>query len=312
MARLAAWFDQPGREVDIIILVFVALVAFAAFANTLNGEFVYDDTRQILQNPIVRERGQFWDAFTTDVWAFKSGGTDTVSDYWRPAFILWLVVNERLFSLESTAGWHLSNILLHMATAVMAYVVLRQLKVTRPIATSIVLVFALHPAHVETVAWISGSPDLLMGLMVLGAISLLLAHQRTADRRRYVAALFLFIVALLSKEAAILLPFLLLLLHFFWISKKETPFIQRAKTAGLYILPFLIIAILYLVARVAILGHFAADRPWQQPILNVILTIPSVIAFYLRQSIFPLRLGPSYPLRILSPDTISLQNFWVP
>lgn len=310
--KLAAWFDQSNREVDIIILVFVALLSFITFANTVDGNFVYDDTRQILQNPIVRDSDQFWSAFSTDVWAFKSGGSETVSDYWRPIFILWLVVNERLFGLESTAGWHLSNILLHIGTAVLSYILLRQIKLTRPIATAIVLVFALHPAHVETVAWISGAPDLLMGITILGAISLLFAYQKTADRRQYIAALLLFSLALLSKEAAVLFPVLVLFIFYLWPPDETTPFVQRAIKSVRMALPFVLFAIVYLAVRVAVLGYLAADRPWQRPIIDVILTMPSVITFYLRQSIIPIEIGPSYPLRVLNPTTINLQYFWFP
>ncbi|MFZ0546737.1 MAG: tetratricopeptide repeat protein [Candidatus Promineifilaceae bacterium] len=309
--RLTAWFEQPGHEADIIILIFLAVLAFVVFANVLNGEFVYDDTRQILQNPVVRNSDRLWTAFTTDVWAFKSGGTEAISDYWRPIFVLWLVINERLFGLENTAGWHLTNVLLHVATAVMAFGLLRQLKFGRPIATAIILIFILHPVHVETVSWISGSPDLLMALPILGACSLLLIHQKTADLKPYLAALLLFAIALLAKEAAILFPLLVFLIYLLWADRKKVG-VKGILYAVRLTLPFLLIAVLYLAARVTVLGHLFTERPWQQPFQNILLTLPSVVAFYLRQTIFPLQLGPSYPLRIVNPDSIGFQNFWLP
>ena len=312
LSRLAAWFDQPGREVDLIILIILAVIALAAFANALTGEFVYDDTRQILQNPVVRDSGQLWSALTTDVWAFKTGGAEPVSDYWRPIFVLWLVINQRLFGLENTAGWHLANVLLHIATAVLAYALLRRLKVSRPITTAIILVFLLHPAHVETVSWISGSPDLLMALPILGALLLLLAHRKSADLKHYLAALLLFAIALLAKEAAVLFPILVFLLYWFRASDGPTLNVKSLIKAGKRTLPFVVIALLYLAARVAILGQLFATRPWQQPFSHILLTLPSVTAFYLRQSLFPLKIGPSYPLRIISPADLDLQNFWLP
>lgn len=310
--RLAGWFDQPGREVDIIILVLLAVLTFAAFANVLTGDFIYDDTRQILQNPVVRDPDQLWTAFTTDVWAFKSGGTETVSDYWRPIFVLWLVINERLFGLENTAGWHLANILLHVATAVLAYILLRRLNHSRPIAAAITLVFLLHPAHVETVSWISGAPDLLMALPILGACLLLAAHQKSAGFKPYLGALLLFTAALLAKEAAILFPLLVFLFYLLWPSDKPQFNLKNFLKAGRLTLPFLLVAVLYLAARTAILGQLFTERPWQQPLINVLLTLPSMMAFYLRQTVFPLTLGPSYPIRIISPDGITFQNFWLP
>jgi tetratricopeptide (TPR) repeat protein len=310
--RLVGWFDQPGREVDVIILVLLAVLTFAVFANVLDGDFIYDDTRQILQNPVVRDRGQLWTAFTTDVWAFKSGGTETVSDYWRPIFVLWLVINERLFGLENTAGWHLANVLLHIATAVLAYIFLHRLKISRPITTAVVLVFLLHPTHVETVSWISGSPDLLMALPILGACLLLVVHKETAGSKPYLGALLLFTVALLAKEAAVLFPLLVFLFYLLRPSDNSKFDLKNVLEAGRRTLPFLLIAALYLAARAAILGQLFTERPWQQPLINILLTLPSMMDFYLRQTVFPLQLGPSYPIRIISPDGITLQNFWLP
>lgn len=340
LERLAAWFERPNREVDVTILILLALITLIVFANILNGAFVYDDTRQILQNPVVRDRDLFWDALTSDVWAFKSGGTEAVSDYWRPLFVFWLVLNERLFGVENTAGWHIANLVLHVATAVLAYLLLRKLKLNRPITTAIVLVFLLHPSRVETVSWISGSPDLLMALPILGACLLLLNHMETADLKEphaktqrpqslpdkgykgknlrlfsgkaYIAAVFLFALAILAKEAAILFPLLVFLLVLLW-SGEEQPLSQaKILRAGRYALPFIVVALLYLAARVAILGQLFSERPWQQPLLNVLLTLPSVVVFYLRQALLPIVIGPSYPLRVIGPENLTPQNFGLP
>lgn len=313
LARLTNWFRQPGWEVDVIILIMLAMLTLAVFANILDGEFVYDDTRQILQNPVVRDREQFWTGFTTDVWAFKSGGTETVSDYWRPFFILWLVFNERLFGLENTTGWHLTNLLLHIATAVLTYLLLRKLKISRPVTTAITLLSLIHPVHVETVSWISGSPDILLALPILGAFLLLLTHQESGSKKQYVAALILFALALLAKEAAIFFPFLAFLFRLLWTSEDKTKIdLNKISEAARFALPFLFVAALYLAARVIILGHITAERPWHQPLAHVLLTIPSIIAFYLRQTIIPYPIGPSYPIRIVTPAGITFENFWLP
>src|SRR5207247_7099532 len=59
------------------------------------------------------------------------------SNYWRPAFVLWLIVNYRLFGLGSTLGWHLGNVLLHTAVVLLAFRLLRLLRLSTPVALAI-------------------------------------------------------------------------------------------------------------------------------------------------------------------------------
>ena len=70
-------------------IVPLALVCFVVFANTVGGEFVYDDTRQIVRNTLIQDTSLIWKALTSDVWAFKGDGTQAASNYWRPTFTLW-------------------------------------------------------------------------------------------------------------------------------------------------------------------------------------------------------------------------------
>ena len=71
----------------------IALIASAVFANTLGSGFVYDDNRQILMNSLIQQPENFSRALTSDVWAFKGDGTLTASNYYRPVFVGWLIVN---------------------------------------------------------------------------------------------------------------------------------------------------------------------------------------------------------------------------
>src|SRR5690348_14352520 len=90
----------------------IGLIAFVAFARSLGGEFVYDDNRQILMNPLIQQPQLYSKALTSDVWAFKGDGTVSASNYYRPVFVSWLIVNFALFG-ANPFGWHLLNVLLH-------------------------------------------------------------------------------------------------------------------------------------------------------------------------------------------------------
>jgi len=112
-------------------IAMLLIVAFAIFANTLSGNFVYDDTRQITTNPLIQENELAGKALVSDVWAFKGDGTVTMSNYWRPAFTAWCIAGWRLFGSDPF-GWHLMNILLNGIVSVLAFQLLwAQLRISR-------------------------------------------------------------------------------------------------------------------------------------------------------------------------------------
>jgi len=86
-----------GDWLGAVVLVAVCVLVFA---NSLGGEFVYDDTRQVVQNTLIQDNGLIWKALTSDVWAFKGDGSVVTSNYWRPTFTAWQIINFRLFGLH--------------------------------------------------------------------------------------------------------------------------------------------------------------------------------------------------------------------
>ncbi len=85
---------------NLILAIVLVAVSFAVFANTLGGEFVYDDLRQIVRNPLIQDSELFGKALTSDVWAFKGDGEYTASNYWRPTFTAYHILNFQLFGLN--------------------------------------------------------------------------------------------------------------------------------------------------------------------------------------------------------------------
>src|SRR5689334_21940741 len=101
-----------------LIYAFIALLALCPFANTFRHEFVYDDSRQILRNPLIQRSELYAKALTSDVWAFKGGGDIAASNYFRPTFVAWMILNWRLFE-ASPLGWHVSTVLLHVGVCLL-------------------------------------------------------------------------------------------------------------------------------------------------------------------------------------------------
>jgi len=280
------------------------LLGLVAFAGALGGGFVYDDLKQIVRNEFIQENRYFWKAMTSDVWAFEGAHGGHRTGYWRPFFVLWLIVNERLFGTTSPAGWHVSSLLAHLgAVAACWHLLLRRLRL-EPVAAGVVLaLFAIHPVHVESVAWISGVTDPLATLLVLSAWT---CHLSGRKALRYVA-LGLFALALLTKEFTVVLP--VLVFAGAWLLPPRRSPGEAAREAA----PYAFVTVLFLIARLVVLGGGGPSGfPGQATPVEVVLSLPAVAAFYLGEAVFPVRLSPMHTLRAVGPEAIGLANFWLP
>jgi len=90
-------------------------------------------------------------------------------NYYRPLFLLWVRINEAVFGIQAW-GWHLTTILAHVLSTLLVYFLVWRLGVERNVALLAALLFGLHPAHIEAVAWISGVNEPLMGILFMGSL----------------------------------------------------------------------------------------------------------------------------------------------
>lgn len=285
-------------------VVVLAVVSFAIYANTLGGDFVYDDNRQILKNPLIQQSQLYSQALTSDVWAFKGDGTSASSNYWRPTFTALNIVEYAAFG-ANPFGWHLVNILLHCAVCIAAYFLLVILGLGRTTSLIIALIFAVHPVHSESVAWIAGSPDILFGLFIL--ISFLLFDKWSKGRNLilFAGSVIFYLLALGSKEVALFcLPIYALILFSYEKGKW-----RNDRTLLSFIL-FLACALAYFLARLSIIG--ALVHPVDDPTgtKKGLLSIPETFFFYLKQIFIPITFGENYPLRPIA--EIGIVNFIFP
>src|SRR6266852_1902720 len=139
------------------ILFLIVAATVLVYANSLSGAFVFDDTKQIAGNSALHSWSNIFRAFSSDVWSFQRGTltADIPPPYYRPLFTTYLTLNYKLFGLWEP-GWHLMNLLVHVAATVAVYFLLKRLSGNRLVAALASLIFGLHTAHVESVSWISG------------------------------------------------------------------------------------------------------------------------------------------------------------
>ena len=284
-------------------MVLLAAVCVVVYLNSTGGEFIYDDLRQIVRNPLIQDNSSIFTALTSDVWAFKGGGEIAASNYWRPTFTAWHIFNYRLFGGEPF-GWHVTNILLHIGVCLMAFGVLRRWDVSKTVAVAIMLVFAVHPVHAESIAWISGSPDLLFSLAFLASLWFTQNYSETFAARDLVLAAVLYAVALGAKEIGIIaLPI------FYVIVRRKTEGDEAGK-GNVLMAVISGVAVCYFLLRMAVLGSVSRPIPGAAGFFESVLTAPAIFVFYLRQIVFPTTLSINYPLSAVS-DIASL-GFIIP
>lgn len=281
----------------------IAAACLVVYANSLSGSFVYDDLRQIVRNPLIQDNGLFWKALTSDVWAFKGDGTTAASNYWRPTFTLWNIINFRLFGIEPF-GWHATSLVLHSGVCLMAYALLRRWAFSIMTAFVITLIFAVHPIHVESVAWVAGSPDLLFSMAFLGSLWFATSYRESRSTKHLVLTAVLYAVALGAKEIGIVcLP-----IYYFILSDSEKKSKPGADNMPLFALGS--IAGIYFVLRWTVLGAISRPPEDAAGLGTAIMSIPEMFAFYLRQAFFPYWTGANYPLEVV--NDLGATNFVIP
>lgn len=295
-------------------LIIVAIVAGAAYVSSVHGAFVYDDDRQIVQNIFLQDTRFFWRAMASEVWGFRPTPSGvTTSSYWRPTFVLWLMANYRLFGTSSAVPWHVTSVLLHVVASVLSVIFVRRLGARPLIAAAIGLIFAVHPCHVESVSWISGSPDPLLTVPALLAWILALGAREGGGRTRtkWLGSYALFAVALLAKETAVLLP-LAFAVSFFATDRASPTTRSRWLRALDDMSPYVGLVVLYFLGRLGVFGPGRLGGSPAGQIVRSACTAPAIGAFYIRQCVWPVTIAPCYPLRVVEPGAVGFANLVLP
>lgn len=192
-------------------LVLGVLVVLAVFGPTVAADYVYDDHLLIRLNYETTTLAQPWRFFGQGLWA----GTPTFAPpgmYYRPLMALSVAVDRALFGLVPGPA-HLHSLLWHMLGTGALLGLLHRLELPAMASVAGALVFALHPAQVEPVVFLSARNDLMAGALVLGGVALLLgAPGARVSRRGLVLGGLCLLAAGLSKESALLAPVVLLVL----------------------------------------------------------------------------------------------------
>jgi len=280
------------------------------YANSLSGAFVFDDTKQIVGNPQLHTWANIVHAFTNDVWSFSTLTTDIPLPYYRPLFTIYLTLNYQAFGLWEP-GWHLMNLLVHTVATVLVYFLLKKLSGDQFIAFLGSLLFGLHPAHVESVSWISGIPDPLSALFYVPALLWYVRFREDGGWQWLVASLVAYGLSALCKETPLALP---LVLGVWELSRapSTTSWADRLKNIIRQLIPYALVAAGYLALRFSVLGNISWRHPFtaRVPDSDIWMTVPYVIVNYLKHLVAPFYLSLIYGISFIT--SASDPRFFVP
>jgi protein O-mannosyl-transferase len=187
----------------VVFLAICTLWVFALYWNAIGAPFLYDDLDQILNNPSLADWHTFAHRFLLAPVAFTTDFRGAGGLSYRPLYWITLALDRHLWQLNPV-GFHVTNLLLHIANGFLGFRLLRRLQISLVVAGSTSLLWLALPIHSEAVAWISGRAYPLSTLFVL--LSLLLAshHLRTNKPLSLVLYFFTTMAAVLSHEQGLL------------------------------------------------------------------------------------------------------------
>lgn len=216
--------DSPSAELQHwgVMILLLALACTFSYINTFDGEWVWDDVSSVLLHKHVQNPSQLFQLFQEDQHAFGRGQ----GNFYRPLVAASFMLDYQLSggpvsgddreaepAETPTFFFHLSNMLMHLAAALLFWRMLAGLGAPQFVQFSAPLIYVVHPLHTEAVAYISGRADMMSAVCIFAALCWIISAFRTGNApvRILWAALF-FIAGLLSKESSLIYPILLAVL----------------------------------------------------------------------------------------------------
>ncbi len=203
--------DISDARLRILIILALTLVTSAAYWPVLGNGFVnFDDDRYVYDNPRVQ------DGLSTGglAWAFRS----TTNANWHPLTWISHMIDCQIWKLNPL-GHHLTNLLLHLANTVLLFTLFVRLTGFTWRSAFVAALFAVHPLHVESVAWVAERKDVLSTLFFLLTLMAYVRYSERPDVKRYALVTALFVFGLMAKPMLVTVPLVMLMLDYWPIRR---------------------------------------------------------------------------------------------
>jgi protein O-mannosyl-transferase len=283
-----------SEKQKLIVYIVLILAILAVFWQVNQYDFVnLDDQIYVTENDHIQS-GITWQGFR---WAF---GT-TYAEFWHPLTWLSLMLDNQLHGLNA-GGYHLTNLILHIMSTLLLFWLFNRMTGALWRSAFVAVLFALHPLHVESVAWIAERKDVLSTFFWMLTLCLYVYYTEKPVIKRYLPVLFGFACGLMSKSMVVTMPVIMILLDYWPLKRfqwKKTESNQMGVARGKNLLwllwektPFFILSALF-----SILTIHAKYKPLVQHFsLNSRIANASVsFTVYLEKTFWPYDLAVFYP-----------------
>jgi len=276
----------------LIILTAVILV----YGQTLKFDFVnYDDDELIYNNTEFLSQ---WKNIITSFSSHAFVGAGGESVYYRPLLIATLITDYHLWQINPL-GYHLTNIILHIIATILVFLFMQVLVENKLTALFTALMFALHPIQTESVGWIAGRNDVLLGIFIVAMILFYAQSEEKISKSKYyfTFSIISFVLALFTKESAV---FYILLLPLYDLYSGKKTFKQIFSFIYYKRFRFQItVLLIYFLIRWNIFGALiGAERLYgsDKPIIDRLFIMPAIVMQYLGLLIVPVNLSVAHPI----------------
>jgi tetratricopeptide (TPR) repeat protein len=283
-----------SREQRLIIYAVLTVVIFAVFWQVNQFDFInFDDNVYVTQNSHIQSgltaEGVRW-AFSTKYFGL-----------WNPLVWLSFMFDYQLYGLNA-GGYHLTNLILHIMSALLLFWLFNRMTGAIWRSAFVAALFALHPLHVESVAWIAERKDVFSAFFWMLTLCLYVYYTEKPVIRRYLSVLFCFACALMSKPMVITLPIVMILLDYWPLrrfdSKKSNLILWQLKEKiNFFILSAaLVINTFYSTQNAALITLYdVSSQPKEFPLFYRIANALVAFVTYLEKTLWPHDMAILYP-----------------
>ena len=269
-----------NKKFIIVVIILIFILGIGVYANSLNGKFIWDDNALVKKNVYIRHWSNAPKIFIRNV----GDGAAEMDGYYRPLQNLTYMLDYSLWRLN-VRGYHLTNILIHIMVVLSLFWMVSLLWKDKVVAFFASTIYLVHPAHVETVSYISGRGGSLVALFMILSFIFYVKYIDAGKGRNCLFMLIFAALALLSKENCLVLPALFLLYNF--------SFKKRFKALPLFSVSVLVI--LYLLFRVFLSGpSLIGGAGWLATLPQRLPGVLAAITGYMRILIIPVDLHFDY------------------
>jgi Flp pilus assembly protein TadD len=266
-----------------LLAVGLAVAVLVVYAPALALGFVnFDDAQYVLDNPRVRS-GLTWNGI---VWA----ATATYAGNWHPVTWVSHMTDVQLFGVDPR-GHHATSVFLHLLNTLLLFGVLTRMT-AQPLRSAVVAsLFAVHPLHVESVAWVAERKDVLSGFFAMLTLWAYARYVEMGSRGVYALVIVFFVLGLASKPMLVTLPFVLLLLDVWPLARPRAFRALVLEKVPLLVCVLASAAVTYLAQEGAGAVRTFESLPAGRRFANALVVYVS----YIGQMIWPANLAPLYP-----------------